>query len=94
MVVRVRIGFARRKSSRNKNRRLARTLSDWATPASVAACLFALWRLSADLNWIGGFAFSKGLLSHWQVWLAVAVLLQIFGSMLNRYGRGDDEAIP
>ena len=33
------------------------------------------------------FAISSGIFSHWQVWLAAAVLLQFCARMLNRYGK-------
>jgi hypothetical protein len=75
-------------------RRLALRVSSCLIPASVAASACAFWRLGADLNWTGQFAISRGLFSHWQVWLAAAVLLQILASRLNRYGRGDGAAMP
>lgn len=56
--------------------------------ASAVALLAALWRLGADLNWTSRFAFSQGLLSHWQIWLALAVLLQVAAAILQRYSRG------
>ena len=70
------------------------TVSNWLTLASIAASVCAFWRLWADLNWTEQFAVSRGLFSHWQVWLAAAVLLQILASTLNRYGRGDGAAMP
>jgi hypothetical protein len=52
-----------------------------------------VWRLSADLKWAGEFAISRGLFSHWQVWIAVAGVLQTCASILNRYGRGGGVAV-
>jgi len=75
-------------------RGLALTLSQWTTPLSIAASVFAFWRLGSDIDHSVRFAISGGLFSHWQVWLAMAVLLQILGSMLARYGRGAGAAIP
>jgi hypothetical protein len=46
------------------------------------------------LKWTGEFAISRGVFSHWQVWLAMAVILQVCAAMLNRYGRGGGEAMP
>ena len=89
MVVRIQIRL-RPKLGRG----LALTVSQWMTLLSVGASLFAFWRLGSDLNWTVHFAISGGLFSHWQVWLAMAVLLQIGASMLNRYGRSDGPAIP
>lgn len=82
------------KNSEERNRKLALTLSNWLTPVTLAASGLAFWRLGADLNWIGKFAFSRGLFSHWQVWMAMAVCLQLFASALNRYGRGDGATMP
>ena len=93
----VRIQFRPRavgKNREHRNRQLALTLSRWLNPASLAASILALWRLGYDLNWTGGFAFSGGLFSHWQVWMAMAVCLQVFASLLNRYGRGDGATMP
>lgn len=75
-------------------RGVALTASQWTTPLSVAASVFAFWRLGSDIDESVRFAISGGLFSHWQVWLAMAVLLQIVGSMLARYGRGDGAAMP
>ena len=93
MVVRIRVRLGP-KTVRGAERQLALTASRWMTPLSVASSLFAFWRLGSDLNWTMEFAISRGLFSHWQVWLGMAVLLQILGSMLNRYGRGDGPAMP
>ena len=46
------------------------------TPAAVIAGVLGAWRLSSDLGWTDEFFISKGLLSHWQVWFALAGLLQ------------------
>ncbi|MFB3779608.1 MAG: hypothetical protein ACE141_18460 [Bryobacteraceae bacterium] len=76
-------------------RAFALALGAVLTPASAMAAALAFWRLGSDLNWTGQFAISRGLFSHWQVWLAVAVLLQLGASVLNRYGRGGGrEAMP
>lgn len=42
------------------------------TTVSVAALVLGIWRLSADLGWAGEFFIGSGLLSHWQVWFALA----------------------
>ncbi len=61
--------------------------------ASVAALLMALWRLGTDLNWTDWFAISQGLFSHWQLWLALAILLQVAAIMLQRHSRGGSAAV-
>jgi hypothetical protein len=63
-------------------------LRRWLTPASAVALVAALWRLAYDLDWTGRFAISEGLFSHWQVWMALAVLLQVLDAMLGRFGHG------
>jgi hypothetical protein len=54
--------------------------------------VFGVWRLTADLGFTAGFVISSGIFSHWQVWLATAVLLQLCARMLNRYGKSDAAA--
>ncbi len=62
------------------------------TPAALVASVLALWRIAADLNFTNSFAIPSGLFSHWQVWLAAAVGLQLCSRVLNRYGQGGDAA--
>lgn len=54
--------------------------------------VLALWRIAADLNWAGSFAISAGLFSHWQVWAAIAALLQFCARVLNRYAKSEETA--
>lgn len=53
-------------------------------PASVVALVLALWRLGADLGLTADFIISGGLFSHWQVWMMLAFVLKITGSLINR----------
>lgn len=63
------------------------------TPVSVAGYALALWRLGADLDWTSEFFISDGVLSKWQVWLALAVATQAAAHHLNnRTARSDDAA--
>lgn len=55
---------------------LMRLMVAFLTPAAVIAGALGAWRLSSDLGWTGEFFISTGLLSHWQVWFALAALLQ------------------
>jgi hypothetical protein len=92
--IRMRVGF-RSNSAPALPREMASVVAALLTPAAVIALVLGAWRLSADLNWTGEFAISRGLFSHWQVWVAMAGLLQTFASLLNRYGRGGGgEAMP
>jgi hypothetical protein len=52
------------------------------TPASVVALVLGLWRVSSDLGWTEEFLIANGLFSHWQVWIALAIVLQIAASSL------------
>jgi|SRR5271170_5394682 len=87
--MRVRIRFSRGprvSQKRGKNKHVALALASLLTPAAVMACVFAFWRLTADLNVTKQFPIADGLFSHWQVWVSGATLLQLFAVMLNRYG--------
>jgi hypothetical protein len=96
MTVRIRLrvspAFERRLA---RNRELASMAAALLTPAAAMALVLGVWRLGADLKWTGEFAITRGIFSHWQVWIAMAGLLQTCASILNRYGRGGrDEAMP
>ncbi|MDX2154649.1 MAG: hypothetical protein SFV54_28155 [Bryobacteraceae bacterium] len=62
------------------------------TPAAFAAFVLALWRLGADLGYLGAFAFQDGLLSRWQVWFAIALAVQLAVIYLTRYGSNESPA--
>ena len=89
MKVRIRAGsrmdFAR---YRSKPRKFALLLAALMTPASVAAYALGCWRIGSDLDIAGKFVISKGLFSHWQVWIALGGVIQATGFTLGRYGRG------
>jgi len=89
----VRICFAQGSAVRRnpgKNRRLAWAAGALLTPAALAAFVLGIWRLAADLGVAGEFAIPAGLLSHWQVWLVLAGLLEFGAWRLNRYGRVEE----
>jgi hypothetical protein len=54
------------------------------TPVAAAGYLLAAWRLGADMNWLGDFFISKGLLSRWQVWLALGAVTQVAANQIKR----------
>jgi len=60
-------------------------------PALTAAVL-GVWRIAADLKLAGSFAIPDGFFSHWQVWMALAALLEACAFALNRYGKNGDPA--
>ena len=77
-----------------KQRRYAPVLGSLMTPFVLTGYVLAFWRLGADLNWLGEFFITKGLLSRWQVWLAIAIATQLLANQLNRLGSRDGEVIP
>jgi hypothetical protein len=89
MVVKIRFQYGPRAStSGRKNRRIALAIAALLTPAALTACALALWRLAADVHMAGPFAISYGLFSHWQVWFALAIVIQLIAILLNRFGGG------
>lgn len=57
------------------------------TLVSISCGALGLWRIGTDLNWAGDFVFSKGLLSHWQVWIGATIAVQYGAWRLTRYAR-------
>lgn len=88
MVVRIRFGrgpvVTRRKG---KNSRIAMLAASLLTLVSISCAALGLWRVGTDLDWTGGFVFSRGLLSHWQVWIGAAAIVQYASWRLVRYAR-------
>ncbi|MBI3684144.1 MAG: hypothetical protein HY235_27540 [Acidobacteria bacterium] len=87
--MRVRIRFQEGPQVRRtagKNRHLAAAAAALLTPAAVAAAVLGVWRICADIGLAREFAIPQGIFSHWQVWLALAGLLQLGAFLLNRYG--------
>ncbi|HSB14794.1 MAG TPA: hypothetical protein VLE22_10060 [Bryobacteraceae bacterium] len=96
MLVRIRVRYrpARKTTISEERRRLLRSVENCLMSGSAAALLLVAWCLATDLDWAGRFSIPSGRFSHWQLWLALAVLLQVLRSWLGRYGRGGDEAMP
>jgi hypothetical protein len=94
MVVRIRFAKGPKLArKRGRNRKFALATAALLTPAAAMAGVLALWRVAADMKWASRFAIASGFFSHWQVWLAAAILLQLCSRVLNRYGKGDDPAV-
>jgi hypothetical protein len=92
MNLRIRFSRPKKIARRSGNRQFALLAGALLTLATLAAWLLALWRIAAEMEWAGGFAISSGVFSHWQVWLAAALLLQVCSRILNRYGNGGGAA--
>jgi DMSO/TMAO reductase YedYZ heme-binding membrane subunit len=93
MRVRIRLGqgplFQRRDG---KNRHIAGATAALLTPAAVVAAVIAVWRIGSDIGLTGQFAFTDGVFSHWQIWIAIAAILQFAASLLNRYASQREHA--
>jgi hypothetical protein len=90
MLVKIRFGAGRKASHRNrKKQRFALEVAALMTPAALMALVLALWRLAADLKLTGEFPIASGVLSHWQIWLAAAALIQLGAIALIRYGKAE-----
>jgi hypothetical protein len=63
-------------------------------PIALTGYILAAWRLGADMNWLGEFFISKGLLSKWQVWLALAAATQVAAAQMRRAARARNTATP
>ena len=87
MVVRVRLRTGRRVSRKpGKNRHVALAFAALLWPGVLTSYVLGIWRLAADLGMAGGFGIERGVFSHWQTWLALAVVLNLMAISLNRYG--------
>lgn len=94
MIVRIQLGQGRGvRNVPGKNRHLALACAALLAPASLMAYVLGFWRLSSDLGVTHEFGLA-GMLSHWQVWIAVGVTLHIAAYVLNRYGRGGEMYLP
>jgi len=54
------------------------------SPVALIAAVMAFWRFGADAGWTDTFVVSDGLMSHWQVWLAIAIGIQWMSMRLDR----------
>jgi hypothetical protein len=88
MIARIRLKGGRRvQKTTGKRQKVALAVAALLVPVCVVAWMLTLWRIGADLGITGGFGISSGILSHWQVWVGIASVLQVAVIALNRYGR-------
>jgi hypothetical protein len=59
-------------------------------PAVFSAYAFVVWSLAANLGWTDSFIFTSGALSNWLVWLALAIVVNVAASILQRHSRLED----
>lgn len=95
MIVRIRLREGPRvRKTKGKNRGLALAFAALLAPVTLGCYLLASWRLGADMGLFGGFAITVGILSHWQVWTAIAVTLHTVTLILTRYGNDGEFRLP
>lgn len=92
--MRVRIRRKPRRSDSTRYNTLALACAALLMPAALLAFTLAFWGVAADLHWTGEFFISRGLFSHWQVWLFTSAVLVLGASVLNRWGDGGDDTAP
>jgi hypothetical protein len=91
MVVRIRLKYEHAvRRTIALNRQAALIAASLMTPVALMAWALGGWRLLADLKMAGEFAISSGIFSHWQVWIALGIILQFAAFLLHRLSRGDD----
>lgn len=94
MIVRIRLRKGQPvKRKRGKNRHLALAGGALLIPASLMAYALGAWGLASDMG-AAGESGVRGIFSHWQVGIAVGILLNVATSILNRYGRGGELEAP
>lgn len=59
-------------------------LASLLTLLAVACLILGAWKVFSELGWAGRFFVASGTLSHWQVWLALGIVLQLMSFRLNR----------
>ena len=53
------------------------------TPIAAAAGALAAWRFGAEAGWTNTFFIANGFLSHWQVWCAFAISIELCACSLS-----------
>ena len=84
MVVRIRISTSLPRIQKGTTGEVASGLAGLLTLVSVACFTMSVWKLFAELDWLGKFFISTGVFSHWQVWMAGSVAAQLLSFRLSR----------
>ena len=94
MKVRIRLGTGPQvQRKRGKNRQLAFAGGALLIPAALMAYVLGFWGLAADIGMVAEFGI-RGMFSHWQLWMALAVAFHLSATILNRYGRSGELHVP
>ena len=67
--------------------------AEFLGPFAVIEFTLGLWRLGADIGWTGAFFVDQGILSHWQVWLAMSAFTQCTSIYLKGLLRRQPERV-
>jgi len=68
-----------------RNGRIAMLSASLLTLFAISCGSLGLWRVGTDLEWAGSFIVQDGFLSHWQVWVGAAIVMQYMSWWLVRY---------
>ncbi len=63
-------------------------------PAVLTAYVLGMWALGSQFQVTGSFGIAHGVFSRWQVWLAVAIFLNLAAVSIDRYGREGNLRLP
>jgi hypothetical protein len=67
--------------------------AEFLGPFAVMEFALGMWRLGADMGWTGAFFVDQGILSHWQVWLAMSAFTQFTSIYLRGLLRRQPESV-
>lgn len=65
----------------------AALIASLLAPSALMAFTITMWSFAAALHWTRDFFISRGLFSHWEMWLITAASLLLLGWGLNRYAK-------
>lgn len=68
-----------------KSGRLVLLSAGLLTLVAIGCGSLGLWRIGTDLDWTGHFFIQEGFLSHWQVWIGAAVVIEYTSWWLTRH---------
>jgi hypothetical protein len=86
-VVTVRFGTGHLSAPDRSNSRIAILSASLLTLVAIGCASLGFWRIGTDLDVAHNFVFQNGFLSHWQVWIGLAVGVQYVSWRLNRFAR-------
>jgi hypothetical protein len=87
MVVTVRFGPGHVPTPNRKSTPFAILSANLLTVLAISCASLGLWRFGTDLDFARHFVFQNGFLSHWQVWIGLALGVQCTSWRLIGFGR-------